>query len=64
MLEVEHAMLAERFQTLLDTERRAEQVYADLIDQMSDPAARQQVEQIYRHLIGAPPLTNWPAGRS
>jgi rubrerythrin len=48
MLDVEHAMLAEKFQALLATEREAEKVCANLAAQMIDPAAREQVEQIHR----------------
>ena len=48
MLDVEHAMLAEKFQDLLEQERRAEQTYADLAARALDPAARQQLELLAR----------------
>ena len=48
MLDVEHAMLAEKFQALLDTEREAEKICANLAAQITDPTTREQVEQIHR----------------
>lgn len=48
MLDVEHAMLAEKFEALLATEREAEKVCANLAAEITDPAAREQVEQMHR----------------
>lgn len=48
MLELEHAMLAEQFQILLDQERQAEKLYTDLAGQVTDPADRQEIQQISR----------------
>lgn len=48
MLDVEQAMLAEKFQQLLDQECEAERAYADLAGQTEDPAARQQLELLSR----------------
>ncbi len=41
-------MLTETFQGLLEQERQARDVYANLTAQVSDPEARKQVEQIHR----------------
>ena len=41
MLELEHVMLAEQFQILLDQERQAEKLYPALAGQVNDPADRQ-----------------------
>ena len=51
MLDVEHAMLAEKFRGLLEKERQAEKMYADLAGQIADPGARRQVEQIHREKV-------------
>ena len=51
MLEVDQILLAEKFQKLLDQERQAEQVYAELADKIADLAARQQLQQIRREKI-------------
>jgi len=48
MLDIEHAMLAERFEALLEAQRRAESVYAHLAERITDPALREQVEEIGR----------------
>ncbi len=48
MLDVEHAILAEKFETLLETERQAEDVCASLIDKLTDPAAIEQLKLIRR----------------
>ena len=47
MLDIEQAMLAEKFRALLETECQAEKVYAELADQITDVMARRQVEQIH-----------------
>jgi len=44
----EESLLAEQFQKLLDREREAAEVYADLATRLTDPALREQVAQIYR----------------
>ncbi len=44
-------MLAERFEALLEQERQAAQAYADLADQVSDPAAKEQFELIRREKL-------------
>ncbi len=48
MLDLEHAMLGEQFQSLLETELAAEKAYCELIGQIADPSIRQDVEQIHR----------------
>ena len=48
MLDVEHAMLAEKFQALLETERRTEEVCASLAAELTDPAAQEQLAQLQR----------------
>ena len=48
MLDVEHAMLAERFGALLEYQRRAERVYTDLASQLTEGSLRREVEQICR----------------
>lgn len=48
MLDVEHAMLAGKFQELLAQEREAEKAYQDLCGQVPDLIARRQIEQILR----------------
>ncbi len=44
-------MLTETFQSLLEKEREAEKLYAKLAGQITDPAARKQVEQIHREKL-------------
>ncbi len=48
MLDVEGAMLAEKFRELLDQERKAEGVYAGLSAQVTDPTTREHIQQIHR----------------
>ena len=48
MLDLEHAMLAEKFQQLLDTERQAEKVCASLSEELKDHAASGQIAQLHR----------------
>jgi rubrerythrin len=48
MLEIEHALLRERFQMLLSQEQQALDAYADLVSRVTDPALREQVEQLHR----------------
>jgi len=48
MLDVEHALLAERFQHLLEQERQAEQTYAELAQRAEEPAVREQLELLVR----------------
>jgi len=48
MLDVEGAMLAERFHKLLCQEQQAERAYAELADKTGDTSARRQLEQIHR----------------
>ena len=45
---LEQAMLREQFLTLLDKERQAERLYADLSVRLSDPVLRRQIEQLHR----------------
>lgn len=51
MLDMEHAMLAERFRALLEQEREAEQVYAELAAKVADLNAREQIRQIHREKL-------------
>ena len=48
MLDVEGIMLTERFRQLLEQERQAEMLSAEMVGQVSDPAARQQLEEMHR----------------
>jgi len=45
---LEQAALREQFQRLLDTERQAQQVYADLLAKTDDEKIRQEIEQLCR----------------
>jgi len=45
---LEQATLREQFQTLLSQEQQALEAYADLVAKVTDPAVRQQVEQLHR----------------
>lgn len=51
MLDVEGAMLAEKFRELLDQERQVEGLYAGLSEQVTDPATKEQIEQIHREKL-------------
>jgi len=44
----EQVILAEQFQNLLAQAQRAEQMYADLANHLTDRAMRQEVEQLRR----------------
>ena len=41
-------MLREQFLALLDKERQAERMYADLAARMKSPAVRRQIEDLHR----------------
>jgi rubrerythrin len=45
---LEQALLREQFLELLKREREAAEVYADLVARITDPALRQQVDQLRR----------------
>jgi len=45
---LEQATLREQFQTLLSQEQQALEAYAELAAKVTDPAVRQQVEQLHR----------------
>jgi hypothetical protein len=45
---LEHAMLRDRFEELLDDQRRIEGVYASMADTTDDPSLREQIQQIHR----------------
>jgi rubrerythrin len=45
---LEQAFLREQFLALLDKERQAERLYADLSVRLSDPGLRRQIEQLHR----------------
>ena len=45
---LEQATLREQFQTLLSQEQQALEAYAELVAKVTDPAVRQQVEQLHR----------------
>ncbi len=45
---LEQTLLREQFLTLLDKERQAERLYADLAVRLSDPSLRKQIEQLHR----------------
>lgn len=45
---LEQATLREQFQTLLSQEQQALEAYAQLVAKVTDPAVRQQVEQLHR----------------
>jgi len=45
---LEQAALREQFQQLLETERQAQQVYAELLAKTDDQKIRQQIEQLCR----------------
>jgi len=45
---LEQAFLREQFLALLDKERQAERVYADLSAKLTDPALRRQIEHLHR----------------
>ncbi len=51
MLDIEGVMLAEKFRELLEQERQAEGVYAGLSEQVTDPAAREHIQQIHREKL-------------
>lgn len=48
MLELEHEQLAEQFHTLLSQQQQAEETYAQLLPQVTDPGALAQLEHIHR----------------
>ena len=48
MLDVEQVMLAESFRTLLEREREATAMYADLIARTADATTLQQLKEILR----------------
>ncbi len=48
MLEIEQAMLRDRFQDLLDLEQQALEAYEELASQNSDPKILQKVEHLRR----------------
>jgi rubrerythrin len=45
---LEQSILREQFQQLLRKEREAEQAYADLAGKVTDPAVREQIDQLRR----------------
>lgn len=45
---LEQAMLREQFQALLEQQRQAAQVYADLAGVATDPSVKQDAQQIQR----------------
>lgn len=45
---LEEAILREQFEALLDKERQAERLYADISSRLADPALRRQIEQLHR----------------
>jgi rubrerythrin len=45
---LEQAMLREQFLALLDKERQAERLYAELSARLTDPVLRRQIEQLHR----------------
>ena len=51
MLDLEHAILAEKFQTLLATQHQAEQACESLAAQLTDPAAKEQLAQMQREKL-------------
>ena len=48
MLDVEQVMLAESFRTLLEREREAAAMYADLTSRTADAVTLQQLKEILR----------------
>ena len=51
MLELEQAILTERFQSLLEQEREVEQAYAGLAARAEDNDARRELQQIQREKL-------------
>ena len=45
---LDHALLRERFQALLDQERRVEGIYASLASESADPARRELADRLRR----------------
>jgi len=51
MLDVEQAMLAEQFAELLAKEQEAAMACSELLEKVTDPDTRQQLQQIHREKV-------------